>query len=120
VACGGGYTVGPVVAGGGGAFLVRGEERGGERVGYLRVVVVAAVCVADFTALDVEDPILNQLGCKRTQFQKIEDEVRWELTLRELWRSLEMVMSSFDEAKFSAWGTWSASSSFTRLNPPSK
>jgi hypothetical protein len=26
-------------------------------VGYLRVAVVAAVCVADFTALDVEDPI---------------------------------------------------------------
>jgi hypothetical protein len=44
---------------------VRGEERGGERVGYLRVVVVAAVCVADFTALDVEDPILDQLVGKR-------------------------------------------------------
>jgi hypothetical protein len=28
--------------------------------------------------------------------------VRWGLTLREMWRSLEMVMSSFDEAKFSA------------------
>ena len=86
-------------------------------MGYLRVVAVAAVCVADFTALDVEDPILNQLGGKRTQFWKIEDEVRWELMLREMWRSLEMVMSSFDEAKFSAWGIWAASSSFTRLSP---
>jgi hypothetical protein len=64
VACVGGCTVGPVREGGGGALFVRGEERGGERVGYLRVVVVAAVCVADFTALDVEDPILDQLVAK--------------------------------------------------------
>jgi len=63
VACVGGCTVGPVREGGG-ALFVRGEERGGERVGYLRVVVVAAVCVADFTALDVEDPILDQLVAK--------------------------------------------------------
>ncbi len=76
MACGGRYTVGPVVAGGGGAVFVRGEERGGERVGYLRAVVVAAVCVADFTALEVEDPILNQLGGKKPQIWHIENEVR--------------------------------------------
>jgi hypothetical protein len=64
VACVGGCTVGPVREGCSGALFVRGEERGGERVGYLRVVVVAAVCVADFTALDVEDPILDQAVAK--------------------------------------------------------
>ena len=71
MACVGGCTVGPVREGGGGALFVRGEERGGERVGYLRVVVVAAVCVADFTALDVADPISNQLGGKRPQAWEI-------------------------------------------------
>jgi hypothetical protein len=45
------------------------------------------------------------------------DEVREGLMLREMWRSLEMVMSSFDKAKFSAWGFWSALCSWTRLNP---
>ena len=71
MACVGGCTVGPVREGGGGALFVRGEERGGERVGYLRVVVVTAVCVADFTALDVADPISNQLGGKRPQVWEI-------------------------------------------------
>ena len=43
-----------MVEGGGGAAFVRGDERGGERVGYLRAVFAADDCAA----LDVEEPIL--------------------------------------------------------------
>jgi len=58
VACVGGCTLGPIIVlGASGCAFVRGDERGGERMGYFRAVFAADNCAADFAALDVEVPI---------------------------------------------------------------
>ena len=43
----------------GGCTFGRFDERGGDRVGYFRAVLVADSCEAFFAAFDVEAPILN-------------------------------------------------------------